>query len=151
MPVNRNTLWYPRAQPSPHLSQSEASISGQWPMRGGGWSPSDNGVCVETVMRWACTEPRGVSRVKVSHHAPSGVLSVVCPVTPVVSDQLSALNNRNTPTPKLWPDITHLAINKPMISSPALIRQNGYLYSLSHSKTAGFLRSYFSMWQSKKR
>ena len=100
-------------------------------MRGGGWSPSDNGVCVETVMRWACTEPRGVSRVKVSHHAPSGVLSVVCPVTPVVSDQLSALNNRNTPTPKLWPDITHLAINKPMISSPAQIRQNGYLLSLT--------------------
>ena len=131
MPVNRNTLWYPRAQPSPHLSQSEASISGRWPMRGGGWSLCDNGVCVDTVMRWG-SQPRGVSRVKVSHHAPSRVLSVVCPVAPVVSDQLSALNNRNTPTPKLWPDITHLAINNRRISSPALTRQNEYLLSLSH-------------------
>ena len=116
------------------LSQSEARIITLWPIRGWGWSLGYNGLCTT---RWwderPGTEPRGVSppRVKVSHHAPSGVLSVVCPVAPVVSDQLSALDSRNTPTPKLWPDITHLAINNRRISSPALIRQNEYLLSLS--------------------
>ena len=99
----------PGLRPSAHLSQSAARIISPWPMRGWGWSPRYNGLCTT---RWwwdegPGTEPRGVSRppgVKVSHHPP---WCCGCPgaqlYQSVVSDQLSALNNRNTPTPNCDP------------------------------------------------